>query len=214
MSEQLSSKTLGPIPRPVRVLTGTLCAATLLSALAGGAWGVMALWPRVAWPLVGFEIVTILACGFGLLVARGKYAEAPGLTILCVAGVVLTGGVLGYLGANKSHGGIDLKPFMLARLGIAGILSVLAATAEVWYSAVARRTLAKAVMYAVVMLAIVGVLYAMRNSPLLAQSTGAREAARLVGMAVASILALIGACGAAHLSIRAFAIAHEPETTA
>lgn len=203
-----------PIPALVRGLTGLLCGLTLLSALLGAYWGLAGLWPRVAWPLVGFEMVTILACVFGLLVSRGKFADGPGLTILCIAGLIMTSGVLAWLGANKVHAGVNLKPFMLARLGVAGILYTLAAISEVWYSPAAARTLAKSIAYTIVFVAIVAAAAYFRNAPFMDKMQGWHEGARLAGLGVAAILAVIGACGGVHLAVRAFTIAREPESAA
>ncbi|MCC6969205.1 MAG: hypothetical protein IT434_03205 [Phycisphaerales bacterium] len=202
------------VPGLIRGLTGLLCGLTLLSALAGAYWGLAGLWPRIAWPLVGFEIVTILACVFGLLVARGKFADGPGLTILCIAGLIMTGGVLAWLGANKVHAGLNLKPFMLARLGVAGTLYALAAISEVWYSRPAAVTLAKAIVYSLVFAAIAAAFAYFRNAPIMDKMEGWREGARLIGLGIAAILAVIGACGGVHLAVRAFAIAREPESAA
>ncbi|MBL8760650.1 MAG: hypothetical protein JNL50_05040 [Phycisphaerae bacterium] len=203
-----------PIPSAVRLLVGILCGVTLLTALAGAYWGLAGLWPRVAWPLVAFELVTILACVFGLLVARGKFAETPGLAILCVAGLIMTGGVLGWLGANKNHAGLDLKPFMLSRLGVAAVLYALAAAVEVWRSAPARKALAKSIAYALVFVGIVGAAYVYRNAPVMNTMNGWREGVRLAGLAIAAIIAVVGACGGVHLAVRAFTIAREPDSAA
>lgn len=202
------------VPGLIRGLTGLLCGLTLLSALAGAYWGLAGLWPRVSWPLVAFEIVTILGCVFGLLVARGKFADGPGLTILCIAGLIMTCGVLAWLGANKVHAGVNLKPFMLARLGVAGILYALAAISEVWYSPTAAKTLAKAIVYGVVFVAIVAAFAYFRNAPIMDKMKGWQEGVRLAGLGIASIIAVIGACGGVHLAVRAFTIAREPESAA
>lgn len=203
-----------PTPRLIRGLTGLLCGLTLLSALAGAYWGLAGLWPRVAWPLVGFEIVTIVACAFGLLVARGRFADGVGLTILCIAGLIMTAGVLAWLGANKVHAGVNLKPFMLARLGAAGILYALAAMSEVWYSPAAAKTLVKSIAYGIVFVAVVAAFLYFRNAPVMDKMQGWREGARLAGLGAAAILAVIGACGGVHLAVRAFTIAREPESAA
>lgn len=215
-SVQVTSPTplVRPTPGLIRGLTGLLSVLTMLTAIAGVYWGLAGLWPRIAWPLVAFEIVTIVGCVFGLLVARGKFADGPGLTLLCVAGLIMTCGVLAWLGANKVHAGVNLKPFMLSRLGVAGILYALAAISEVWHSPAAAKTLAKAIAYAIVFVAIAGAFASFRNAPIMDKMQGWREAARLVGLAIAAILAVIGACGGVHLSIRAFTIAREPESAA
>lgn len=202
------------VPGVLKGLVGVLCGLTLLSALAGAYWGLAGLWPRVSWPLFAFELVTILACVFGLLVARGRFADSPGLTILCIAGLIMTGGVLGWLGANKVHAGVNLRPFMLSRLAVAGVLYALAAISEVWYSPSARRKLMKAGIFAIVFLGVVGGMFALRHSPIMDKMQGWREGVRLGGLALASVIALIGACGGVHLAVRAFTIAEEPEAGA
>ena len=109
-------------PKLVSLVIGVLCAATALSALAL-AGGALFAGPRVNWVLFGFETVTVVAGVMGVLFARGRFQEAQGLALACVAGTVFVAAVLGFVGSSRqlvTHGGaISLKWLLLARLGVA-----------------------------------------------------------------------------------------------
>lgn len=119
---------LPALPASMRLAVGLLAALLGLSALATIGFAAMTA-PRQAWALLGFEGVTLLAAAFGLLVWRGRFSDAPGLAIACVAGAALSTSVLGYLGANGAIGEVRLREWLGARLAGALLLALLACAA-------------------------------------------------------------------------------------
>ncbi|MFO0860425.1 MAG: hypothetical protein U0570_07705 [Phycisphaerales bacterium] len=108
------------------LLTGLSAVGTLGAAFLAA--------PHPPWTLVGFEVLTLLAAGFGFAVSRGRFSDGQGLAIACVAGTVLAASILGYLGATGQIGDWKLHTWLLARGLLAFALGLVAA----W--AVLRRT--------------------------------------------------------------------------
>jgi hypothetical protein len=103
-----------------------LSAVVALSALATIA-GAVFVPARPIWALIGFELITLLAGGFGLAVAAGRFSIAPGLALACVAGTVLVASVFGYLGATGQIGDWKLQSWLLVRTAASVLLGLLAA---------------------------------------------------------------------------------------
>lgn len=120
--------------------------AAAVSAAVGGSAAVAAvmavLMPTVPWFLVGYEVVTVFACVFGVLIGFGRCAAGPALGLACVCGTIALGSVLGDLSAQASNpiagptlaiidlGNVMQMPltmFMLLRLLAAGVLGGCAA---------------------------------------------------------------------------------------
>ncbi len=128
------------IKKPIGAIAGFLCAAIALSAAAGIAASLLGSTPL--WFLLGFEIVTLFAAIFGVLLALGRFTDAPGLGLLCVVGAVAVGSILGDMSTQLTNpiggpvlyiygkGGLVQIPitcFMVLRLAAAGILALCAA---------------------------------------------------------------------------------------
>lgn len=77
--------------------------------------------------MLGFEVVIVLACAFGVLIGIGRFQSGPAIALACVAGTIGIGSLLGYLGAGRRLGGVDLTPFLLARGAAAGAIAMIAA---------------------------------------------------------------------------------------
>lgn len=190
----------------VRLIVALLCVATGVSAAL--VIGVIALNRPVSWFLGGFEIVVLLASVVGSMLAFGRFREGPAITLLCVAGAVGVGSLLGYIGAGKSLAGWDLKPFLLIRAidaalmaALAGVI-VLARTPRASFSALAR-----GVIFGGALLVIVGGAWALRGA--ISTSPGPVRAVVLVAVGLAAV-GLVSA--SAHYLVRAFAVGTEPRS--
>jgi hypothetical protein len=110
-----------------------LSALVALSALAGVIAAPLA--PRLvettapAWWLFAFELLALVAGVAGLFAARPAFAQAPGLGLLCVAGMIVASSVCGYLGVQGSFGPHSLREWLLARLAAGGLIVLAAAYA-------------------------------------------------------------------------------------
>lgn len=113
--------------RGFRKLVGGFCAVVALSAVA--AWvAAFALSTTPAWQLLGFESVSFLAGVIGVLWGFGRLRTGPAMTLLCLGATIVVGAYFANLGAlgqievaGRDHG-IPLRPYLLARLAIGGML--------------------------------------------------------------------------------------------
>ncbi|MEL7471991.1 MAG: hypothetical protein AAGK04_01635 [Planctomycetota bacterium] len=117
---------MGPAaPGPIRLGAAVVSVGVLVSALAGGvAAAVVPASP--GWAMIGFESVIVLAGVIGLLFGLGRFRQGPGLALACVSGTIFVGSVLGYLGVQGALGTTSLQGALLARVGAAGVLGLLA----------------------------------------------------------------------------------------
>src|SRR4051812_43384921 len=82
-----------PVSAMLRRATLAISALIGASALVGA--GLALLTPVIApgqhpsWPFLAFEGVIILAATIGVLFGLGRYADAPGIALACVAGTIL-----------------------------------------------------------------------------------------------------------------------------
>src|SRR5437899_6996502 len=113
------------VPQPVRLFVGVLCAAVLLSAL-GMMLAALFLSDKPVWVLFGFEVAISVASVLGILFARGKFQNGQGLAMACVAGTIVVGSFLGWLGTQHhlttTRGDIPLNTWLLGRLAAAAAL--------------------------------------------------------------------------------------------
>ncbi len=98
-----------------------LCLLTGISALA--VLGMALLSPPVSWFLVGFEIVIAAASFMGVATGLGRHRDGPAMALLCVAGAVGVGSLLGYIGSGGTLLGWGLKPLLMARLADAATIA-------------------------------------------------------------------------------------------
>lgn len=159
----------------------------------------------------GFEFIVLIACG---LTARSVLRQMPGraMTIACAAGAIFIGAVLGHVAAGGSLMGRSLQYWTVARVGIAGLLALAAATDLLGRSP--RRTLPP-LLLGVGLMAPVGAL-AFANSTGMASNLLAKlpGPVQLVVMFVLFFF-IIGLISASiHQLLRAFAIASDlPESS-
>ncbi len=81
--------------------------------------------------LVGFEGLTLLGCVFATLIGFGKFRSGPALAMLCVAGAILVGTVLGYTADRATYRGIMQHQVSAGRVG-ASFLMLAMAGVTVW----------------------------------------------------------------------------------
>lgn len=110
---------------PLGFLTSGISAIVLLSAAVAILAGGLASPPPFF--MLGFEAVIALACVFGVLVGLGRFGSGPAIALACVAGTIGIGSLLGYLGAGRRLGGVDLTPFLFGRGAAAGSIAMIAA---------------------------------------------------------------------------------------
>lgn len=117
----------GRMSKPLMLLTLLIGVLTLLSGLAGGILAVTAAKPL--WFFLAFELIVLGAGVFTILLGRGRFADAPALTLLCAAGSIAASSLFGFLRARDSISVIDMQYWLLARWGVAALLCAIAATA-------------------------------------------------------------------------------------
>lgn len=186
------------------MLVAALSAAVGLGALAGAVLALSAN-ARPAWALFGFEVVIAVSCVFGVQFGRGRYRDAPGLALACVACSVFVGSVLGYLSLQPPVlGGVVLKPFLAARVLAAALIAgagaacVLSRHPRSWRLAITGSLLGAPVVAA----GAIGVVPSLRG--LGAPLAGLGPMAQLgVGVVLFVVLGAL-LCASAHLIIRAF----------
>lgn len=195
-----------PVPGFVRKLAGTICGVLLLSAAAGVIASLVAN-ERPALALFGFEIVTAVASVLGLLFARGRYTDAPGLALASVGGTVFVASVLGFIGVGPEGelGGVGMRPFLLARvaaaagIGLLGAHCVLMRHPKGWPTAIRAALLGLPVLAAGV-----GALTLYRRERLWTLLDGYPVVLQLAIVILAFIVLGTLTCISIHLAIRAF----------
>lgn len=111
-----------------RAAVAVLSALTVLSALGL----IVASFTQhpPAWFLILFEAPVLISGVFGLLLAKGSRfggVSGPAMTLLCIAGCVGAGSLLGYVGTGRAVAGYSLTKVMIGRAGMAAALAVLSA---------------------------------------------------------------------------------------
>lgn len=194
-----------PIPAAIPAAVGLLSGLALLSALAAIPASVI-LPASPGWAMLGFEVVIALAAALGVLFALGRFRDAPGLAIACIAGALFVGSVLGFLGVGRTLGTLRLEPFLFARLALAGllgalaVLSVLVRRPAAFKPAILGAVLAGAGLAAS---AFVYVAHTRQWHPM-RPLDGLPEVLRVTGLLIAAILAVVAIAVGTHLVINAF----------
>lgn len=201
-SQELSDRWL------FRVLVATACAVTALSALAVAGAAVAS--QPTSWYLVGFEIVILMSGIIGVMSAMGRFPGGPSITLLCIAGAVAVGSLLGYVGAGKTLMGWSLRPLLFARFADAAFLG--AASGAIVLARQPRSSipaLVKGVLFGVAMLAIAGAAWKLRGS-----ISGAPGPVRVGIFAMVGVVAIALLSASGHSIIRAFMFNRSPEAPA
>jgi heme/copper-type cytochrome/quinol oxidase subunit 3 len=201
------------IKKPVGAIAGLVCAVIALSAGAGIAASLLGSTPL--WFLLGFEIVTLFAAVFGILLALGRFSDGPALGLLCVVGAVAVGSILGDMSTQLANpiggpvlytygkGGlvqIPITAFMTLRLAAAGIVGLCAAwTVLHRRPAESMKSLTLGLILGTIMLVVLAVAWKAR-APLAGLGTLVRTLTMFaVGVSALGLLA-----ASVHYTIRAF----------
>ncbi len=180
-------------------LTLVVSALVLLSAAAAILAGALSS-PRPIF-MLGFEVVILISGAFGVLVGRGRFGDGPAIALLCVAGAVAVGSLLGDLCAGKRIGTFDLRPLLFARCAAAAVLALLAGVIVLRRDpAHSIRALLRGIVFGVLFIGLVGGLYAVR-AQVFAHGPLAKAGMVIVGGVVG--LGLLAAT--VHYTIKAFA---------
>src|SRR5262249_16830606 len=81
---------------------------------------------HTSWPFVVLELVVLAAAVIGVLFGLGRYTDAPGLALACVAGTVLIGSVRGWQPSGRTVLGHPLKGLLVGRIAASVVLAALA----------------------------------------------------------------------------------------
>jgi hypothetical protein len=231
----------GQVPgasRVARTVAGVVgVVAAVVAAVTIGAVLMRAEQPY--WMVVGFEVVVLIAAGFAVGIARGKFRDGPGMALLCVAGTLMVAGVLGYISTKGTQGvlklqgrSVPMKPWALLHLAGAGLMALLAAYEVLRRNSRSMYYIARGAMAGVPLAAIVGVaamlyrksqaterayqsaveaaLMAGKDAPAAPEPVVASWVSWLGGsLAAVAALVLFSAC--AHCVIRAFEMGRATE---
>lgn len=174
-----------PTPSGIRTCVAILSTLVILITLATFVASI-AIPARPLWTLIGFECITLLAAGFGIGAAMGKFADGPGMALACVSGTIFVSSVLGYLGATGQIGDYKLQYWLIAHLlialaiGLLGAWTILRRTPGAWLIALRGTT------YTMAAIGFTGVLMAFDGHM---RPTG--SSTRLVAHALFSTFAII-----------------------
>lgn len=193
--------------RPAGVLVA------ILGGIAAGASLVIALAAitdtRPNWILLAFEVVAMMAGVVCVLAGVRVLREGPAITLLCVAGTIMTAALLGGVGSNWTVRGFSLWPGLFLRAGIGGIL-VAFAGAEL----LSRRP---GVSMPLVLRSVLWVLPLVLMIVAAALLRGAwpnlHPLAQMLLVLFGGALACVFAAGSAHYAIRAFIVGAEAPAT-
>ncbi len=170
------------------------CAVGIYLGLAGAG--------HTAWFVAAFEVVALVGALFALGVGLGKFAWAPGLALLCVAGAVGAGTFLAHIGSGRQ---VLPSWFLVARGGLTLALVAAAALSVLSRNpGAATRSLVRAAMFGVPLVAILGGAWVMRNQALALPGAAKLGAGFVVFLIVTGL-----AAGAVHCAIRAFEVCDE-----
>jgi hypothetical protein len=190
-----------------------LSAVVLASALAGMVASVAAP-DRPAWALFGFEFVTGVAGVLGVIMGWGRFREAPGMALACIAATVLVAAALGYKSLQPPVlGGVSLRPFLLGRAACAVLLAATGAYCVLSRNPRSWPMFFKGVALAMPLAAAAGVAAVPAARALVASMVGSSLLATIVSAVAAFVVLGVLACASAHLIIRAFELGcddHDP----
>lgn len=188
--------------RAFTLTTGAVCALVGLSAIAFTA--AAALQPKPLWFLIGFELVTLTAAIFGVLLSLGKFKGGPAIGLLCVSACVGVGALLGYVSVNGKLGSFGMKPWFFAREGAALTLATASALVVLLRQPqpALRALIRGAVLFIPVVVLVVGTR-ALMNTTFWADTSGPLK---VVAVVVIFGLVLGFFAASVHYVLKAFAI--------
>jgi len=193
------------LPRPIQMLLCALGGVVLLSGLLGVYLTFTQTPP--AWFFFSFELVVVLASGFLIALGAGKVRQGPALTLLCCAGAVGAGSLLGGKATGQQIAGHSVTWLVAFRAGAAAVM-LLAAAAELALRD-PRRTLPRigwGVALAVPLVGLLG-LYATGRLQTTLGTVGANSPVLAFGLwLLIGVIACALAAASGHLLITGFAL--------
>lgn len=146
-----------------------VCGVLSLSGLVLG--GLAVVGSPTPWLTVAFEVLIVVAGLMGVLLGLGRFSEGPALGMVCVAGAVCVGALLGGVGSEWRVGGgvlgagVGLKMPLMIRAGLCGVLVLLAGIVVLsrdWRRS--RGHLVKGLLASVALVGLLAGAYAARGS--------------------------------------------------
>lgn len=188
-----------------RLRQGTLALSAVLGVSAIGLAGLAA--ASSAWFVLGFEAVVGVIAVIGLLFGRGRFPQAPAMTLAMIAGGVGLCSVLGYLStgaAGYAVGPVSMKLVLAARLALAGTFALGAVAAALGGRGGAWARVAVGAILVVAPSAAVAVAFSDVGEPLV-RRIAAMGPAVAVGAAATAFLVWVGLVSAGgHMIITSF----------
>jgi hypothetical protein len=197
-------------------LRGLLLVTSALVGLSAiwAAWDAVATEPRV-WGWLGFEVVTLVAAGLGVMVGLGKPMETPALGAACIAGTVFAASTLGRFSAivtRVTDAGSEAAavrmlardPFYLSRL--LAVLALVVVTLGLALGADRRawKLLGLGLLSGIPVIGAAAWVTGPGQGVLLAPVESAAGVARLVASVLGALALVVLASMSVHLTIRAF----------
>ncbi len=187
--------------------------------LVGAGVGLSALWQGFGaatradpgWFLLGFEGLALVGALFAVLVGLGKFRHGPALAMLCVAGTILVGTVLGYTADRATYRGIQAHPISAARLGASALMFLLAGV-TVWARRPApsiRALVTGSVLGAIAL----GVMGAWAFTPLSASLAAVHPMVRTLALLFGGLIVVGLLSASAHYGIRSLEHGREEAST-
>lgn len=163
------------------------------------------------WFLVGFEALTLLGCVYALLLGFGRFRSGPALAMLCVAGTILAGTVLGYTADRATYRGMPRDPIAAARLA-ASALILLMAGVTVWARRARESARALVIGCALGGLAL-GAMGAWMFTPISSTLAGIHPIVRTLTMLIGGLTVVGLLSGGAHYTIRSLELGRERQVS-
>ncbi len=208
------SKDLLRVNNPDRSLRNVVAAASLVVGVM-----VLATIPLIfiatakpAWFLLAFEVIMPVPVVLGLLFGRGRWHDVYGLGLACIAGTILFGSILGYLSIPEGKLGVqggavgllNMKPWLIARVACALLIAGAAVHIGLRGDPGRWKTFGIGIATGGAALGIMAALYKYRGAPWMTSTEGSAEAIRIVGLLLAGVVMLVGACAGVHFTVKAF----------
>lgn len=114
----------------MRKATGAIAALVLLSALVGLGVSLFG-HPQPVWAWFGFEVVTLVSAGLGVLFGLGRFRQGPAMTMVSIGGTIAVATLFGRLSLLANLSALAADPWVIGRLAGGGLLG-LAATVLVF----------------------------------------------------------------------------------
>lgn len=207
-------ETTPPVPRLVPPVVGLTCAAVALSAVAGIAisllLGRLVPGTRPAWTMLGFEVITLVAAILGLLFAAGRYRDAPGMAMACVAGTIFSASICAHIGVHGELARQPLLPFTAGRVLAAALLGALGGVCVLVRDPASWRVLIKGVALGLPMLIGVAILAATRGG-ILEKLNALGSAGKVAALGIYGFIAGVMLCASVEFVVRAFRMGTIPD---